>query len=273
MEEILHYKWKFRLFQKDLVTTDGQPIEVIDVGLPNTNEGPDFFNAKIEIEGKVWAGNIEIHRCSEDWYSHKHNLDKGYNSVILHIVEYPGKEIFNEAEKRIPQCRIKYPRSLKDNIEYLLNADVAIPCCNYLSSFPKLHLSAWMNTLLVERLERKANDIFRLLERFNNSGEERLYILLTRNFGFGLNSDAFERLAISLPLSCIRKHADNIGQIVALWFGQAGLLDEEYDDKYFQTLKREYGFLSHKYSLQAVDANLFRRMRVRPQGSPYIRLA
>ena len=273
MEQLLHYVWKYRLFQKELKTTDGTPIEVIDVGIHNTNGGPDFFNAKIKIGDKLWAGNIEIHISSDDWYKHKHNLNRVYNSVILHIVEYATCEVCNEANQQIQQCSITYPKHLKDNVDYLLHANVSIPCCNYIGSVPSMHLNGWFNTLLVERLERKSNDIGRHLERLDNSWEEAFYILLTRNFGFGLNSDIFERLAISLPLRYIQKQGDNIRQIEALLFGQAGLLDGNQPDEYSEGLRQEYLFLKNKYNLQPLESHLFMRLRVRPTGSPYIRIA
>ena len=184
MEEILHYIWKFRLFQKDLVTTDGQPIEVIDVGLPNTNEGPDFFNAKIKIGDKVWAGNIEIHRRSYEWVKHNHHTNKSYNSVILHIVEKANCEVFNEQGQSVLQCEIVCPDKVKENYDFLLHSNTDIPCANYIGSTSSFHLSSWMNTLLIERLERKSNHIKDLLERFNNSWEEVFYVLFSRNFGF-----------------------------------------------------------------------------------------
>lgn len=273
MEQLLHYVWKYRLFQRDLKTTDGQKIEVIDVGLQNTDGGPDFFNAKIKINDKLWVGNIEIHRSSEDWYKHKHHTDKAYNSVILHVVEFANKEVKNEANLAIPQCCIVYPNHIKDNIEYLLNADVAIPCSNYISQFPALYLNNWLNSLLLERLERKATDISKWMDKFNNSWEEVFYVLLSRNFGFGINSDAFQQLALSLPLRYIQKHSTDIRQIEAMLFGQAGLLEENYDDKYYQHLQQEYNFLSNKFNIQPVNSSLFKKLRIRPASSPYIRLA
>lgn len=274
MEQLLHYIWKYRLFQKDLKTTDGQSIEIIDTGILNTDAGPDFFNAKIKIGEKTWVGNIEIHKSSDEWYKHKHDSDKAYNSVILHVVEYINRDVYNEAGLQIAQCQIKYSNNIKDNIEYLLNADVAIPCCNYISTLPQLHLNSWLNTLLLERLERKAGDIQKLMHQFDNSWEEVFYVLLSRNFGFGLNSDAFERLALSVPLRHIQKHADNITQIEALLLGQAGFLeDDDASDKYSLLLQQEYTFLKNKFGLESLDSSIFKRMRIRPSGSPYIRIA
>jgi len=273
MEQLLHYVWKHRLFQKDLRMTNGIQLEILDTGIQNTDEGPDFFNAKIKIEGKIWVGNIEIHRSSDDWYKHKHETNPVYNSVILHVVEFPNKEVCNQAGQSVPQCQITYPQNLKDNIQYLLHADVAIPCCNYIGTFPHIHLNGWLNALLIERLERKSNDIRRYLDKLDNSWEEAFYVLLARNFGFGLNSDSFERLALSLPLRFIQKQGDNLLQVEALLLGQAGLLEEDQPDEYSQKLRQEYLFLQNKYNLSPLEPHTFWKLRVRPTGSPYIRLA
>ncbi len=274
MEEILHYVWKFRLFQDNLKTTDGQPIEVLDVGLPNTNSGPDFFNAKVKIGDKTWAGNIEIHNSSDDWVKHKHHTDKGYNSVVLHVVEKANCEVFNELGNSILQCEIVVPDHVRQNYEFLLHSNTDIPCCNYIGSMPSFHLNSWMNTLLIERLERKSNHIEELLSRFGNSWEDVFYVLLSRNFGFGLNSDSFERLALSLPLKCIQKHRDNLIQIEALLFGQSGMLsDLKLDDDYFLLLKKEYEFLKNKFELKPLESYIFKSLRSRPTAFPQIRIA
>lgn len=274
MEDILHYIWKFRLFQNNLKTTEGLPIEVIDVGLPNTNEGPDFFNAKIKIGEKVWAGNIEIHTTSGDWKKHKHDTNKSYNSVILHVVEKADCEVYNQLGKPVLQCEITYPKHIKDNYQFLVHSNTDVPCCNYIGSTPSIHLNSWTNSLLIERLERKSNDIERLLTHFNNSWEDVFYVLLSRNFGFGLNSDSFERLALSIPLKYIQKQGDNLVQIEAFLFGQAGMLDTtETGDDYHTLLKKEYEFLKNKYDLKPLDSYTFKKLRTRPSAFPQIRIA
>jgi len=274
MEEILHYVWKFRLFQKELRTTDGQPIEVIDVGLPNTNEGPDFFNAKIKIGDKLWAGNIEIHKRSDDWVKHNHHKNKSYNSVILHVVEKTNCEVFNESGQSVLQCEIVCPQKITENYDYLIHSNTDIPCSNFIGSMPALHLTSWMNSLLVERMERKSGHIQDLLAKFNNSWEDVFYVLLSRNFGFGLNSDSFERLALSLPLKYIQKQGDNLIQIEALLLGQAGMLDNEgLKDDYYTLLRKEYEFLRNKYELNPLESYVFKSMRTRPTAFPQIRIA
>ena len=87
MEQLLHYVWKHKIFPlMPLQTTSGQPVEVIDPGLPNTDAGPDFFNAKLKINGTLWVGNVELHTQASDWFRHGHNRDTVYDNVILHVV-------------------------------------------------------------------------------------------------------------------------------------------------------------------------------------------
>ena len=274
MEDILHYAWKYRLFNDNLTTTGGLSVEVVDVGIHNTDQGPDFFNAKIKIDGELWAGNVEIHTSSDQWVKHKHHENAEYNSVILHVVERANCEIENQRKEKIPQCAIVIPPRIKDNYDFLLHSDTQTPCASNIGKMPSIHLISWMGNLLVERLERKSNRIFNLLNRYNGSWEEVFYIVLSRNFGFGLNSDSFERLAQSLPIRYLQKQGDSIMQTEALLFGQAGMLEEpECKDAYFVQLQKEYTFLSKKYTLEPLDTFLFKKLRVRPTAFPQIRIA
>ena len=225
-EHLLHYIWKNRLYNPELLkTAKGTLIEVLDPGLHNEDAGPDFFNAKIKLNNTVWAGNVEIHLTSNDWYSHGHNHDKAYNSVILHVSEEVNRVVVNEMGQELPQCEMKVPERLRNSSDFLLFSKCRIPCKNFLTSLSSVKLNAWLTVLAFERLERKTNDINRHLKRFNNSWDDVFYVMLTRNFGFGINSDEFERLALSLPYNIVQKHGDSLFQVEALMFGQAGLLN------------------------------------------------
>ena len=274
-EQLLHYIWKYKLYTtRYFISSDGDEVEILNPGMLNNNAGPDFFNSKIKVENKTWAGNIEIHKSSSDWKKHKHHTDSAYNSIILHVVEKIDCDIYTQDGRKIPQIAIEIPDKIANNYTELLTSNLTIPCTNSLKDIQKFHLNNWLSTLLIERLERKTNDIYILLDKFNNSWDEVFYALLSRNFGFGLNSDVFERLALSLPYFYIQKHSDNIFQVESLLFGQAGLLeDDTILDDYFLELKREYQFLKKKYTLNNLDGFLFKKLRVRPQGFPLIRIA
>lgn len=273
MEDFLHYVWKYNLYDKNLVTTKGERIEVLDVGLHNHDSGPDFFNAKIKIDEKVWVGNIEIHTSSDNWEKHGHHKDKNYDSVILHLTGNANAPVIASNGRIIPECVLKYPSYIEDNMHLLLKSNIEYPCSGYIKSMLNIKLKSWMDFLLIERMERKTKDVEKLLEKFINSWEDVFYVLIARSFGFGLNSDIFERLGKSLPLSFIKKHADSVFQIEALLFGQAGMLNQEPLDDYQKKLKLEYAFLRNKFGLIPLDEFLFKKMRTRPSSFPQIRIA
>jgi hypothetical protein len=276
MERLIHYVWKFSLYSSDqLHTIDGIPFSVIDPGIHNTNAGPDFFNAKIRIDNKVWAGNVEIHTHASDWNRHGHCSDDAYNSVILHLVENADiSEIFAKNGRSIHQSVIKIPDEIRNNYEYLLHSDKEIPCLGRIFEIPEIYLTAWKNSLFIERIEQKTNHILNILQQNNGDWEEALYILLCRNFGFGINGDAFERLAKSLPFKCIQKHQDNPLQVESLFLGQAGLLEEDgISDTYYFSLQQEYSFLRRKFDLTPLESYLFKRLRIRPNNFPHVKLA
>lgn len=275
MERLIHLIWKHRLYpEATLTTTQGIPLSVIDPGIHNIHAGPDFFNAKIRLEGKVWAGNVEIHTAFSDWYRHQHERDGAYNSVILHVaVLNDCPEVLTQNGRRIPQVLLEIPANIKKNYEYLLHADGTLPCFDRLNEVPALYLTDWMNALTIHRLEEKMERISGLLKQTSGDWEEVFYITLARNLGFGVNGDAFERLSKSLPLKYIRKHQDNLFQLESMLFGQAGLLEEDTGDEYYLKMQAEYRFLRNKFSLQPLDGYLFKCLRVRPYNSPYVKIA
>ena len=259
-----------------LQTTTGEPVEVIDAGLPNTNAGPDFFNAKLKIGGTLWVGNIEVHILASDWMRHGHDKDAAYDNVILHVAETVDCEAFRANGIPGPQLQLSCPESVRQRYDELSHAEIYPPCYSILSSLPKLTVHSWLSALQVERFEQKAHLIATRLERCNNHWEDVFFITLARNFGFGLNGDAFEAWASRLPFRAIDKHRDNLFQVEAFFFGQAGLLDEELPDAdgYYRKLQKEFRYLQHKFELSApMAATQWRFLRLRPGNFPHVRLA
>jgi len=273
-ESILHYVWQHKLFTaQHLVTTEGEPVDVIDVGKHNTDAGPDFFNAKIRIGETLWAGNVEIHSRSTDWNKHSHHTDKAYDSVILHVVSEIDGEIFRMDGAKIPQLVLVYPTHIAHNYDRLITEQKWIPCEDKISTVPSIVVQSWKNALLTERLEQKMQAITTLLTESNQHWEEAFYITLARNFGFGTNSQAFESLAKSVPLSVLGKHKDQLLQLEAVLFGQAGLLTDEATDEYSARLKQEYSFMKAKFGLQPMNASQWKLLRLRPDNFPHVRIA
>lgn len=274
MEQVLHYVWKHKIFPlKELKTTTGQQVEVIDTGLANTDAGPDFFNAKLKLDGVLWIGNIEIHERSSDWFKHGHHADAGYNSVILHIASEIDTEISRSNGERIPQIQLICPEAVRTNYKELLETDSYPPCYRIIPSLPPFTAHSWMTALQMERFEQKATLLNERLKRCQGYWEDAFFITLARNFGFGLNGDAFETWAHRLPFRAVDKHRNDLFQIEAIFFGQAGILEDSDGDGYYLRLKKEYTYLQHKFGLIPMDASLWRFLRLRPANFPHIRIA
>ncbi len=284
MEELLHYTWKHKLFPLGgLQTTDGKAVEVLDVGLHNRNAGPDFFNAKVKIDGTLWVGNVEIHDKSSDWFAHHHQSDARYDNVVLHVVGVDDAQAITHAGLQPPQVRLDVPQTVRDNYRQLLATDSYPPCYRIVPQLSSLTVHSWMSVLQTERLEQKTQAIARRVADCGGSWEAGYFATLAHNFGFGVNGEAFEQWSRSLPLHDVAHHRDDIFQIEALFLGQAGLLQEDMipekyrqhalAEGYFKRLQSEYKYLAHKFHLTPMQGTEWKYLRLRPQNFPNIRIA
>ncbi len=275
-EEFLHHIWKFRLFnQLDLKTTANEVVEIIKVGEHNFDAGPDFFNAKVKVGNTLWAGNVEVHINASDWEKHNHQTDKAYNNIILHVVFNSDKQLFRTSGEEIPTIEIKElidKKQYQNYINFKSNTDW-IPCEKQIAAVPSLIINSTIDKLLLERLESKSKLITDSLALNKNNWEETFYQLLARNFGFKTNAEPFELLAKSIPSTVLGKHKSSLLQIEALLYGQAGFLNEHYEDEYLQRLQNEYIFLKHKYKLVSIEKHLWKFLRLRPVNFPTIRIS
>jgi hypothetical protein len=282
-EDFLHYIWKFGLFDKNnLRTLSGDVLEVLKPGEHNFDSGPDFFNAQIRMNGTLLAGNVEIHTNSSDWYKHKHEKDKAYNSVILHVVLTSDAENYllrpqakNAKGDTVPELELKFrilPGVLK-NYEQLKKSTRSFPCAGMIKKAERSVVDMWLERMLIERLEEKQEIVRSIFESTNKDWQETLYRLLAKNFGFKTNADAFYRLAQSLPLTILLRHKNDLFQLESLLFGQSGLLDEHFEDPYIRKLQNEYAFLKKKYSLVPLAKENWKYLRMRPVNFPTIRIA
>jgi hypothetical protein len=275
-EALLHYVWKFRLFDhSELKTSAGEDIEILQPGLHNRNSGPDFSEARIRIGDKLWVGQVELHLMASDWHKHKHDGDGAYDNVILHVVYEKDTELIRKDGSRIPTLILK-SRISEEIIRkslYLFNNPESIPCAKHFSKVPELTVYMWLERLAVERLEYKTEYIGRELVNSRFNWEQTFYMFLARNFGSPVNTEPFELLARSLPLKILAKHKDNLLQIEAMLFGQAGLLDADFIDSYPKKLQDEYHFLQNKYGLMPMLGSAWKFGRMRPAAFPSIRIA
>jgi hypothetical protein len=275
-EDFLHYIWQYKLFDTNkLQTISGEPLEILNYGMRNTNSGPDFSQARIKIGNITLAGQIEIHRRSSEWLLHGHEKDSAYENVVLHVVYEHDTDKKQEQLIGKPTLTLngRFNESLWSTYENWLQSKREIPCGNAPALVNPLKMRFWLERLFVERLSIKVQRAEAMMRQANDNKEEVAYRMLLRYFGGNVNAAAFERLSALLPYSILMKHQNQLIVMEALLFGVSGLLPEQQDDNYVNTLNEHWKFYRLKYHLQQMDAREWKLMRMRPVGFPGHRLA
>lgn len=275
-EDLLQFIWLNKLLQpKTLVTAGGKEIKVLKTGDLNRDAGPDFFNAQIAIDGIVLAGNVEVHVQTSDWIKHGHEQDANYNNLILHVVFNHDISLKQNESQAVEVLELKnyISKDTLQRFEAIYESKNSLPCEKQLYLVEDVKFSNWLQRMSVERLETKVTRLNKLHEITRGDLTQTFYTLLLRNFGFKVNALPFELLAKTLPVQLLLKHGDNLMQQEAMLLGQAGLLDEQMEDKYIRQLQNEYTYLKTKYQLKPLDKKIFKFSRMRPANFPSIRLA
>ena len=274
-ESVLHFVWKFRLFpQFGLRTVDDKPVEIIHPGIHNTNSGPDFTDARIKIDGQLWAGNVELHIRTSDWFRHRHQNDPAYRSVILHVVYETDSKSLSDSEPPVIELKKYINSTVLKNAEHLLSSQSEIPCHNLLSSVSDEAKSAMVSRVAVERMELKIIEKAKLLESLQADFYRLLWIEISSAFGLKANVLPMYLLALHAPLHKILQSANDRNTVEAFLFGMASLLPTKPNDEYSQALLDEFNYLKHKYGLDVViESHVWKFHRIKPVGFPTIRIS
>ena len=272
-EALLQFIWQYSLYHPaGLISTDGEVITVVHPGRLNRDSGPDFTEAKIKVGDTLLVGHVELHINSSDWLKHGHQDDAAYHNIILHVVY---NDDIGKVADNVPVLELaRYiPGYVPAQYTALVNNAESIPCAKQLSSVRDITKESWLSRLLAERWEQKLGDWDELLQQSAGDWGQLLYWRMAANFGFKVNAVPFLMMARSLPLSILGRHRDNLMQIEALLFGQAGMLNADLEDDYARELKKEYQYLKQKYKLEPIAAHIWKFMRMRPANFPTIRIA
>ena len=275
-EDFLHYIWLYKKLDfTNLKTTNEEVLTILNFGQYIQQAGPDFFNAQIVIDNQKWAGNIEIHIKSSDWYVHHHEKDDNYNNVILHVVWEHDTPIFRKDNSEIAVLELKKYVSKEELHKYkeLTTQKSWIFCENQINDIPDFVMSNWQERLFFERLERKSNPIQQLLQETENDWEAVLFCMLAKNFGLNTNGEMFFKVAKSITFSLIRKEALEVMYLEALLFGQADMIPLQVEDNYPKELKSWYDYIVLKYKLKKQAIAPIQFFKHRPDNFPTIRLA
>lgn len=275
-EDLLHYVWRFDRFDRQaLTTTQGEPVQILELGHYNRYSGPDFLNARIRIGDTLWVGNVEMHLYASEWEAHRHTADPAYQNVILHVVLDEDVPVISRLGERIPcvELRKRIPAGLSSMYQRLLHSAHWVPCQHQLHTVPGITRSLWLDRLMIERLEKRTLRWAERLEANAGDWEETFYQALAQGLGGHVNAQPFELLARSLPLGLLLRYRHSRFQMEALLFGQAGLLSEHFEDEYPSRLLKEYRFLRQKHELTPLPEGMWKFMRMRPANFPTIRVA
>lgn len=278
-EEFIVYVWRNKLFNhENLKTTDGQPLRILHAGILNNNQGPDFIQAKVQIGEVILVGNIEIHVKSSDWGRHQHSKDKAYQNIILHVVYNEDKMLQNNVGQNIPALELNgkiFPSLLKKYNQLNKNTQT-IKCRSLIKNFDTkelLKIESWKERMVVDRMIKKSELIIEELKTHNNNWAQLIFSFFGKYMGGKLNGDAFYLLCKSTPLNVLHKHRNRLLSVEAILFGQAGMLEEDLDDKYYNVLKEEYIYFKKVYKLQNLKSEMWKFFRLRPSSFPTIRIA
>lgn len=274
-EDFLHYLWQYKKFNfSDLQTMQGDSLSVIHSGHYLQNSGPDFFNAQIIVANQKWAGNVEIHLKSSDWYLHHHEKDANYDNVILHVVWEHDTPVFRKNNSEIPVLELRnyVAKESLQKYQSLISAKSWIYCENQIKSTDSFVLENWQERLFFERLERKSIPVNQLLIETENDWEAVLFCMLAKNFGLNTNGESFYKMAQSIPFSIIRKESFEVENLESLFFGMIDLLPIEAEDLYGKDLKNRFGYILQKYQLQKAIIQPVEFFKHRPDNFPTIRL-
>ena len=275
-EDFLHYVWQYKKFDfSNLTTIAGESLTIINGGSYLQQAGPDFFSAQINIGNQKWAGNIEIHIKSSDWYLHQHEKDSNYENVILHVVWEHDSPIFRKDNTEIPTLELKnyVAKGILENYNSLSSPKSWINCENQIASVDTFIFSNWQERLFFERLERKAIPIEQLLRDTENDWEAVLFCMLAKNFGLNTNGEIFLKIAKAIPFSVIRKESFEVENLESLFFGAADLFPIDIQDNYTKDLKNRFDYISQKHQLKKIILEPVQFFKHRPDNFPTIRLA
>jgi len=212
-EDLLQFIWEHQLYNpRNLKTETGESVTILKQGNLNQNSGPDFENAELKIGNNTFYGSVEIHIDSKEWDTHKHNKDSSYNNAILQVCYNHSKNVCREDGTLLPTLVIggRIAQSSLDKYDTLLSNKSFVPCENQINTLSFFEQNSWLNRMIISRLEQRCELYQSYLVSSNGNWNEAFYFAIVRAFGMPTNTEAFEELAIKLPLKLIQQHQKSL---------------------------------------------------------------
>lgn len=286
-----------KIERRGLKTTDGKNILVLSPGEWNFDEGPDFKNARIHIDGHVLTGDIEVDIYSSNWKTHGHYKNKNFNNVILHVFLWQKSRYSKTVKQNKKNVhRVELINFVDNTLEIMdNNFDIenypysskarAGKCSAY--TLKKYSLLEYIAGLAGdERIQLKSGNFAERLKK--ETIDDIIYKGIIDGLGYGSNRENFNKLSGMLPLKKIEelikqeKFEQKSIRIQSLLFGVAGLIPETEKmqsadgeaKEYFSEIKRIWKVLRQQVSPNAVlKKESWKFKNLRPYNFPYRRLA
>ncbi|MFN4086201.1 MAG: DUF2851 family protein [Spirosomataceae bacterium] len=280
-EFFLHYVWQYQVLSRSpLVTTRGESIQVVSPGVHHTQSGPDFQHARLLIQGVEWFGHVEVHWKASDWKAHGHTQDPAYNTVILHLVWEEDLEIRRPDGSPMPTVELVSfvsPALYKHYRDLIRFPDKSrfIACASHEWVIPQDVYSQAIQRALLERINKKVDELHALFDSTNKNWEETAYRWSAQGFGFSLHKESMDTLAERVQYSTMARLRSEPETMEALYFGMSGLLPEQSEDPQIKEWITWFQFFKRKYTWtdRTMEAVYWKFGRTRPTNFPTLRIA
>ena len=286
-ENFISRIWENPSYYENLKTTDGRNVEVISLGKRNYDSGPDYKDAKVNIHGVIYSGDVEIHRKLDDWQAHGHKKDGKYNKVILQVAMWDDEADLPVAKKsrKIPTVILSNfltssVHSIWKDIINNPSEKFKLPCYPEGMDVGNSIKNSLMEELSIERLRYKTLRLKNRLDELSRHSKEKpkweqmLFEFFCEALGYSKNKEQFLKLTRRIDVNKVKRLNLIHNDIDAIMYGGAGFLkDLRFKDDYISSLKQKWETLRKKLHIDPLDKSEWHFFRLRPPNFPTVRLA
>ncbi|WP_441000314.1 DUF2851 family protein [Fodinibius sp. SL11] len=221
-EKLLHWIWENRHFDfRNLMTIDGQKVQLHNPGQINKSDGPDFTSAEVSIGNLRWFGNIELHWSLSDWKAHNHHADPNYNNVILHVVYNRANNCSrrNDATAIPTLCLRPYLSQPLQSFIAQYQGNPELPCAGQFAFISEQAFAQQLHKAHKEYFEQKVDDLLSYYDPSlppSQAWVKMLAVGLFDGLGISHNRDQMRKLANQLCKVSIDTFSKNEFRIQAV---------------------------------------------------------
>jgi hypothetical protein len=279
-EEFLYHIWDAQHLKENLKTLSGKKIIIKFPGRWNTDSGPDFKDAILEINGKIQKGDIEIDLTTYNWKSHAHNENPEFNSVLLHIVyEDNGKYPFTISDDggKIEVLEVK--EQLADDINKLVKHYSGKPysekdkTCKLFNNMNKNETDHFLARMGLMRFGKKIKRFS--AEHFFSDFDQLLYMGFMEALGYSKNKYQMLQIALNNPFKDLKKFYNEgltKDELIAILLCSSGLIDHLPATIALDHKKIWQKFFHNQKFVNKTVGIKWKLFRIRPVNHPVVRI-